>query len=145
MPVRDFSSVHDGLKKKTAGDENPPDTLAKVFSALARGEFTVLSDCFTPDAEFRLHGFPGFHGHAHGRDQVIAALVANFGRVSQQVTEAEKVLQDEETVAVFIRESGLFKDGRRYRARGVIWCRFEKNRIRAVDEFVDVTLEDIAA
>jgi len=145
MPARGFPSLERRLQAGPAADPGHRGTLLALLKAISNNELTALPNFFTPDAELRIHGFPAFNTHSRGREHVVTAVAAHFGRRARREAEAEQVIQDGSALAVLIRERGLLKDGRRYAGRGVIWCRFRHNRIHRLDEFLDTCFEDIAA
>jgi ketosteroid isomerase-like protein len=112
--------------------------LQKVYAIVVRGEFDALTEFFTEDIEADIRGFgPPMDGHWRGPRQVIEGMRVNFGMLDGQKPEIEGMISQGDSIAVLIRESGVFKDSvREYRLRGVQWFRFAGGKIARIDEVV---------
>jgi len=77
------------------------------------------------------------NGNWHGRDEVVAAVRANFGQLARQRPEVESMIGQDDVIAVLFHESGTFKlDARAYRVRVVQWFTFTDGKLKKIDEIV---------
>jgi ketosteroid isomerase-like protein len=127
----------------TAASENtsdPQTVLHASFDAIIQGNFEVFGESLTDDVELNVRGFGALDGTWRGRDEVVAATRKNFALLSNQKPEIEGMISQGESVAVLLRESGIYKSsGQTYSVRGVQWFTFEGGRIKKIDEIIAAT------
>ena len=108
-----------------------------IFSAIAAGDFQALTQHFTSDAELNIYGFGPFNGCWCGREDVLAAITTNFGKLASQTPVIEAMADQGDSFAIRIDESGLLKpDHRPYHLRGVIWFTFKGQQVQRIHEFL---------
>jgi ketosteroid isomerase-like protein len=87
--------------------------------------------------ELHISGFSALDGTWRGRDEVVAATRRNFAALDGQKPAIESTISQGDSVAVLIRESGIFKsNGQAYSIRAVQWFTFSNGRIKKIDEIV---------
>ena len=65
------------------------------------------------------------------------AITANFAKITEQVPEIESMIQQDDSIALVLRENGkLVEDGQPYRIRGVMWFEFESAKVKRIEEFL---------
>jgi ketosteroid isomerase-like protein len=118
-------------------DSDPPTLLHAAFDAIIQGNFEAFGESLADDAELNVRGFGLLDGTWHGRAAVVAATRRNFGLLAGQKPEIESMISQGGSVAVLLRESGVFKSsGLAYNVRGVQWFTFADGKIKKIDEFV---------
>jgi ketosteroid isomerase-like protein len=111
--------------------------LHSAYESVVLGDFARFADYLTDNAELEIRGFPEMDGSWRGRDEVAAAARANYGKVAEQKPEIEGMIADGNTIAVFLREKGIVRDGMRpYDCRGVQRFTFEGGRISRIDQII---------
>jgi ketosteroid isomerase-like protein len=112
--------------------------LQKVYEIVVRSDFDALAELFAESIELDVRGFgPLMDGHWQGRGPVIQAMRVNFGMLDGQKPQMEGMISQGDSIAVLIRESGVFKGhGGEYRLRAVQWFRFTDGKIARIDEIV---------
>ena len=137
MSDRDFTAVKSTIQSAQFHVTDHQEVLLSVITAIGSNDIESLHQHFTDDAELHIHGFPGMDGSWRSRNEVLAAIAGNFGKITEQKPEIEAMIHQDEAIAMLIRETGRLKaDGRRYEARGVIWYTFQGARLRRIEEFV---------
>jgi len=140
MNERNFSHVESTLRTKGGEGQNRHGLLTDILGAIQRNEFGAIAAQLTEDAELEISGFGPMDGAWRGRDAVVAAIAANFEKVTEQTSEVEAMVQEGDAIVVLIREQGRWKaDGKPYRVRGVIWWTFTGDRLARVEEFLRAT------
>ncbi len=116
---------------------DPLSVLHGVYAAIIQGNFDTFRESVTEDVELNVHGFGPLDGTWRGRDDVVAATRKNFAQVESQKPEIESMIRQGDSVAVLVRESGMFKSsGQAYSIRGVQWFTFADGKIKKIDEFM---------
>jgi uncharacterized protein len=111
--------------------------LHRAYDAIIQGDFNSFGEYLAEDVELRICGLGPLDGTWRGREEVLAATRRNFAEVADQKPEVESMISQGDSVAVLLRESGIFKSsGRPYGVRGVQWFTFAGGKIRKVDEIV---------
>jgi ketosteroid isomerase-like protein len=111
--------------------------LHAAYSAVVQGNFEVFGESVTDDVELNILGFNPMDGTWRGRNEVVEATRKNFALVSDQRPEIEGMIAQGDSVAVLLRESGVFKaTGQAYSLRGVQWFTFADGKIKRIDEIV---------
>jgi ketosteroid isomerase-like protein len=111
--------------------------LHAAYAAIILGNFEVFSESVTDDVELNILGFTPMDGTWRGRNEVVEAVRKNFALVSDQRPEIEGMIAQGDSVAVLLRESGVFKStGQAYSIRGVQWFTFADGKIKRIDEIV---------
>lgn len=121
------------------GDDgsSPMATLHAVYGALAQGDFKQFEALACDDVELHIRGFGPMEGSWRGRSDVVEATRRNFGLLSDQKPEIEKMVSQGDSVVVLVSESGVLKaNGKPYHLRGVQWITFEGGKLKRVDEFL---------
>jgi uncharacterized protein len=115
----------------------PQTVLHAAFDAIIQGDFEAFGQSVTDDVELNIRGLAQLDGSWHGRAEVVAATRKNFALLSEQKPEIESMIVQGDSIAVLVRESGIFKSsGRPYRVRGVQWFTFAGGKIKKIDEIV---------
>jgi ketosteroid isomerase-like protein len=111
--------------------------LHAAYGAIVNGNFEAFGESVADDVELNIRGFGAMDGTWRGRNEVIEATRKNFALLSGQQPEIEGMIAQGESVAVLLRESGVFKStGQAYSLRGVQWFTFENGKIKRIDEIV---------
>jgi len=122
---------------KTSDHTDPQTILHRVYNAIIQGDFNLLGEYLTDDVELHISGTGALDGTWRGREEVVAASRKNFAAISSQKPEVESMITQGDSVAVLVRESGVFKaTGQTYSVRGVQWFTFKNGKIRKIDEIV---------
>lgn len=136
MDVRDFSDVESAIKARNSDRPNHLAVLTEILAAIARNDFAAIATHLTSDVELHISGCQFLDGSWKGQQTVLGAMAANFGKVTDQKSELDSMVQQGDTIAAMIREHGRLKeDGTAYRIRGVIWYSFAGDRLARVEEF----------
>ncbi len=61
------------------------------------------------DVQFEIHGFPALEGSSYGREAVLHAILSNFDKVTQQIPKIEGLIEQGNSVAMLLHETGIFK------------------------------------
>jgi ketosteroid isomerase-like protein len=118
-------------------DSNSQTVLHRAYDAIIQGDFNLFGESLTDDVELRICGFGPMDGAWRGRDEVVAATRRNFALVADQKPEVESMLSQRDSIAVLLRESGMFKSsGQTYSVRGVQWFTFANGKIKRIDQVV---------
>lgn len=119
-------------------DQNDPRTvLHAAFTAIIEGDFNAFGDSVTDDVELSISGMGTLDGVWRGRDEVIAAAQSNFDKLRDQKPEIERMIFQDDCVAVLLRETGAVKSsGRPYEVRGVQWFTFSNGKIKRIEEII---------
>lgn len=107
--------AHPGRVQEAANVE----LLGRMVQAIAAGRFDELRAYFADDItyEIALPAAMSWVRQARGVDDVIGALVSNFGAVCDQATEPLALVSQGDTVMMMARETGRMTDtGARYQA-----------------------------
>lgn len=116
---------------------DPQAVLHAAYNAIIEGDFDAFGEWVTGDVELHILGFGPLDGIWRGRSEVIDATRKNFALVGGQRPEIEGMIAQGDSVAVLIRESGLFKaTGQAYSLRAVQWFTFADGKIKRIDEIV---------
>jgi ketosteroid isomerase-like protein len=116
---------------------DPQALLHKVYSAVIQGDFDAFREALAEDAELNICGFGPLDGSWRGRNEVAEATRRNFALVSAQQPEVDSMISQDDSVAVLLRESGVFKTtGQAYSVRAVQWFTFADGKIKRIDEIV---------
>jgi len=126
------------VSASAARNANDAETaLHAVYAAIVQGRFDVFGESVTDDVEMSISGFGPMNGNWRGRSAVVAATQRNFSLVSAQEPEVEGMISQGDSVAVLLRESGVFKStGDVYRVRAVQWFTFIDGKIKRMDQVV---------
>ena len=137
MMERDFQSVMGVLREAPDTAALRRTTLMAVIHLIEASAFETLSQYMTEDIEMHIAGTPIFAGSWYGYRDVTAAIAANFSKVTGQKPVIESMIQQDQVIAVRIRETGrIIATGEEYAVRGVLWFEFEDALIRRIDEVV---------
>jgi ketosteroid isomerase-like protein len=118
-----------------AAPEDPQMVLSGLFDAIVRNDFDTAGTFMTDDVELNICGFPAFDGNWHGRDQVVATAIRNFGNIENQQPKIEAMISNGGSIAVLVHETGKLKStGHPYSIRLVQWYTFENGKIKKVDQ-----------
>jgi len=118
-------------------NSNSQTVLHRAYDAIIQGDFSLFAESLTEDVELRICGFGPMDGAWRGRDEVVAATRRNFALVANQKPEVESMISQGDSIAVLLRESGIFKSsGQTYSVRGVQWFTFADGKIKKIDEIV---------
>jgi ketosteroid isomerase-like protein len=124
------------------GNSNSQTVLHRAYDAIIQGDFNLFGESLTDDVELHIRGFGPLDGTWRGRDDVVAATRKNFALVANQKPEVESMISQGDSIAVLLRETGIFKSsGRAYSARSVQWFTFADGKIKKIDEIVAEVLE----
>jgi ketosteroid isomerase-like protein len=123
---------------ETDATSNDPQTvLHAAYDAIIRGDFDAFGESVTDDVELNICGFGAIDGNWRGRSAVVAAARKNFAQIENQQPEIEAMISQGESIAVLLRESGVFKStGQAYSIRGVQWFTFAGGKIKKIDQIV---------
>jgi uncharacterized protein len=117
--------------------EAPQTVLHAAFDAIIQGDFDAFGQAVTDDVELNIRGLGELDGSWRGRDEVVAATRKNFALLAEQKPEIESMIAQGDSIAVLLRESGIFKsNGQPYRVRGVQWFTFAGGKIKKIDEII---------
>jgi ketosteroid isomerase-like protein len=114
--------------------------LYETYAALARGDVAAALAHFTEDVELTITGPPvvPFLGRWRGRDDVGAAVAANFAMIEESHPDILSVTAQGDTVVVVAHETGRLRpSGRPYALHWVQVFRFRDVRVCWVMEVVD--------
>jgi uncharacterized protein len=118
-------------------NSNSQTVLHRAYDAIIQGDFSLFAESLTEDVELRICGFGPMDGAWRGRDEVVAATRRNFALVANQKPEVESMISQGDSIAVLLRESGMFKSsGQTYSVRGVQWFTFANGKIKRIDQVV---------
>jgi uncharacterized protein len=118
-------------------NSNSQTVLHRAYDAIIQGDFNLFGESLTEDVELRICGFGPMDGAWRGRDEVVAATRRNFALVANQKPEVESMISQGDSIAVLLRESGMFKSsGQTYSVRGVQWFTFANGKIKRIDQVV---------
>lgn len=110
-----------------------------LVQAFGRGDIAAAGDFFADDIVLEIvapESVP-FVRSARGRDDVLAATIANFQMVEAQAPVLEAVVAQGDTVVLLLREAGVWRaDGTPYNLRGVHRYRFAGEKLTLVEEFI---------
>ena len=120
------------------GDAGAPQALLHAaFDAIIQGDFDAFGRSVADDVELNIRGLGELDGSWRGRDAVVAATRKNFAMLAEQKPEIESMIAQGDSIAVLLRESGIFKsNGEAYRVRGVQWFTFSGGKIKKIDEII---------
>jgi ketosteroid isomerase-like protein len=125
---------------KTAPPHDNSDSqtvLHRAYDAVIQGDFSLFAESLTEDVELHICGFGPMDGAWRGRDEVVAATRRNFALVANQQPAVESMISQGDSIAVLLRESGMFKSsGQTYSVRGVQWFTFANGKIKRIDQVV---------
>ena len=111
--------------------------LHTVYGAIIQGDFDLFGESVTDDVEMNICGFGSMNGTWRGRNAVIEATRRNFSLVSSQEPELQGMISQGDSIAVLLRERGLFKStGEAYNVRVVQWFTFLDGKIKKMDQIV---------
>jgi ketosteroid isomerase-like protein len=118
-------------------NSNSQTVLHRAYDAIIQGDFNLFGESLTEDVELRICGFGPMDGAWRGRDEVVAATRRNFALVANQKPEVESMISQGDSIAVLLRERGMFKSsGQTYSVRGVQWFTFANGKIKRIDQVV---------
>jgi ketosteroid isomerase-like protein len=121
----------------TPDSSDPQTILHRAYNAIIQGDFNSFGESLADDVELHICGLGALDGTWRGREDVLAATRRNFAAVADQKPEVEGMISQGDSVAVLLRESGMFKSsGQTYSVRGVQWFTFAGGKIRKIDEIV---------
>ncbi len=125
---------------RSAVANNPGDphaVLHAAYDAVVKGNFDAFAESVTEDVELSICGFGPLDGTWRGRAEVVEATRRNFASIAGQQPEIESIIRQGDSVAVLLRESGVFKStGQAYSVRAVQWFTFAAGKIKKIDEIV---------
>ena len=123
---------------ETDATSNDPQTvLHAAYDAIIRGDFDAFGESVTDDVELNICGFGAIDGNWRGRNDVVAAARKNYAQLENQQPEIEAMISQGDSIAVLLRESGVFKStGQAYSIRGVQWFTFAGGKIKKIDQIV---------
>jgi ketosteroid isomerase-like protein len=123
--------------RATPGSSDPQTILHRAYDAIIQGDFNSFGEHLAEDVELHIHGLGPLDGTWRGREEVLAATRRNFTEVADQKPAVESMISQGDSVAVLLRESGIFKStGQPYSVRGVQWFTFAGGKIKKIDEIV---------
>ncbi len=112
--------------------------LMQFYAAVARHDFSAAAAFLADNVSLEILGAIPFAGEWNGRDQVSAAIQANFALVDEQQPEIQSVTAQGDTVVVVARELGLYKPtARRYDVHWVQIITFAGGKIVRAREIAD--------
>jgi uncharacterized protein len=121
----------------TADRKDPQTVLHAAFDAIVQGDYDAFGEAVTDDVELSVSGFGALDGSWRGRAEVVAATRRNFALLGEQKPEIESIIAQGDSVAVLLRESGVFKSsGESYSVRGVQWFTFADGKIKKIEEII---------
>jgi ketosteroid isomerase-like protein len=124
-------------RSAVANTDDPQGVLHAAYDGIIRADFDAFGETLAEDAELSISGFGPLDGTWRGRADVIAATRRNFAEIGSQQPEIESMIAQGNSVAVILRESGVFKStGQAYSIRAVQWFTFANGKIRKIDEIV---------
>jgi ketosteroid isomerase-like protein len=136
---REYSEKFLRTAKATASGDpgDPSSVLHRAYDAILAGKFDEFGSWMTDDVEMNISGFGQLDGSWRGRADVVEATRRNFGALSGQQPEIEAMISQGDSVAVLLRESGVFRSsGQAYSVRCVQWFTFAGGKIRKIDEII---------
>src|SRR4051812_24063603 len=137
MSVHNFAGMVATIEAAPVAVPEHQGIVLAIFSAVAAGDFHGLQEYFTRDAQLHIYGFGPFNGSWSGREDVLAAITTNFGKLASQTPVIEAILDQGNSLAIRINESGHLKPDRRpYHLQGVIWFTFEGKQVKQIHEFL---------
>jgi ketosteroid isomerase-like protein len=111
--------------------------LHQAYEAVIQEDFEGFGAFLADDIELNILGFGVMNGSWKGRAAVVAATRRNFAEVEGQQPQIDGIIHQGDTVAVLLRESGVFKSsGQAYNIRGVQWFTFADGKIKKIDEII---------
>ena len=135
MSDRNFAAVEANLAQSKAADKQQ--VLLEMIRAIAASDAHTLQKHLAEDVRFDIYGFPGLEGSYYGREAVLHAILSNFDQVTQQVPKIEGLIEQGDSVAMLLHETGNFKATRKkYEVRGVMWYTFDGLLLKRIEEFV---------
>ena len=139
----DRDSMSKVLSDPRLSNGDSPTNLAVVqnaYRALASGSIEAMAEFLHDTVELEIHDTTGLlGGHWTGREAVIAAMIANFGKVDQQQPQIKGMIADGSSVAVLFSETGIVKESRRrYSANGVQWFTIARGKMLRIEEFLSM-------
>ena len=106
MSDRDFAAAKSAIRDSSVpvADHvvDHKESLLSIISAIATNDFGALHQHFAEDIQLNIRGFPTIDGSWQGREQVVAAISDNFGKVDEQKPQIEAVLHQGDAVAILI-------------------------------------------
>jgi hypothetical protein len=121
----------------TPDSSDPQTILHLAYNAVIQGDFNSFGEYLAEDVELHICGAGPLDGTWRGREEVLAATRRNFAEVADQKPQVESMISQGDSIAVLVRESGIFKSsGQTYSVRGVQWFTFAGGKIRKIDEVV---------
>ncbi len=133
MSIRDFSAVESQLQPTRPVDRQA--VIAQLLQTLASNDFAALPQYLSENVQFQIYGFPALNGAWHGREAVVAALTANFSRISEQKTTLRGLVQQGDLLALRVHEAGQL-EGTPYEVEAVFWMVFDGPVLSEITEFV---------
>ncbi len=123
--------------RATPDSSDPQTILHRAYNTVIQGDFKSFGEYLTDDVELHICGLGPLDGTWRGREDVLAATRRNFAEVANQKPEVESMISQADSVAVLLRESGIFKSsGQTYSVRGIQWFTFSNGKIKKIDEIV---------
>jgi ketosteroid isomerase-like protein len=121
----------------TPDSSDPQTILHRAYHNIIQGDFHSFGEYLSDNVELHICGLGALDGTWRGREEVLAATRRNFAEVADQKPEVEAMIAQGDSIAVLLRESGMFKSsGQTYSVRGVQWFTFAGGKIRKIDEIV---------
>lgn len=121
----------------TPGSGDLQTILHRAYNNIIQGDFNSFGEHLADDVQLHICGLGPLDGTWRGRNDVLAATRRNFAEVADQKPEVVSMIAQGDSVAVLLRESGIFKSsGRPYGVRGVQWFTFAGGKISRIDEIV---------
>ncbi len=117
--------------------DDPQATLRAIYSAVIQDDFARLTPLVNDDVELHISGFIPLNGSWRGREAMIEGTRRNFAMLSHQKPQIEKIMAQGDSVAVFLRESGIIREtGLPYNVKVVQWFTFEGGKLKRADHVV---------
>src|SRR5689334_4244469 len=102
MSVHNFAGMVATIEAAPVTVPEHQSIVLAIFGAVAAGDFHALQKYFTADTELRIYGFGPFNGSWSGREDVLAAITTNFGKLASQTPVIEAMLDQGDSLAIRI-------------------------------------------
>ncbi|MBX9602449.1 MAG: nuclear transport factor 2 family protein [Bryobacteraceae bacterium] len=112
--------------------EGPGARLHGLYADTIEHNFDSLATRLAPDVEMEIAGFGPFDGRWSGREDVRNAVRRNMELVDEQRPEMRRMIQHGDDIVVELAESGKFRNGQAYEARGVQWFTFRNGEVARI-------------
>jgi ketosteroid isomerase-like protein len=133
MSVRNFTAVQQALEADARPSRKA--VLGTILGLIEKNNFAALESHFTEATELHISGFPSIDGSWKGRQEVVEAIARNFGKIAEQHSRVEAMIEQGDSIALLMSEHGVL-NGEPYRVRGVLWWTFEGDQVARTEEFV---------